>query len=136
MMIAVYVSGHGFGHSTRVVCVLDALRGLDQGQPLAVVTSAPRALYQRLQPLAFRDDECDVGLAQQGALLIDRRGTGERWRAVPSDWGARVAREADWLQSFGAGLVLGDIPPLAFEAAARAGVPSVGLANFSWDWIY
>src|SRR5207244_8073856 len=30
----------------------------------------------------------------------------------------------------------GDIPPLAFAAAARAGVPSFGLANFSWDWIY
>jgi len=29
-----------------------------------------------------------------------------------------------------------DVPPLAFDAAARAGVPAVGLANFSWDWIY
>jgi L-arabinokinase len=25
---------------------------------------------------------------------------------------------------------------LAFEAAAEAGIPSVALANFSWDWIY
>ena len=33
-------------------------------------------------------------------------------------------------------LVLGDIPPLAFAAAAAAGVPSVALGNFTWDWIY
>jgi L-arabinokinase len=33
-------------------------------------------------------------------------------------------------------VVLGDIPPLAFAAAARAGVPSVALGNFTWDWIY
>ena len=33
-------------------------------------------------------------------------------------------------------MVLADIPPLAFDAAAEAGVPSVGLGNFSWDWIY
>jgi hypothetical protein len=32
--------------------------------------------------------------------------------------------------------VIGDIPPLAFAAAARAGVPSVALGNFTWDWIY
>ena len=33
-------------------------------------------------------------------------------------------------------LVVGDVPPLAFEAAAEAGVDSVAVANFSWDWIY
>jgi L-arabinokinase len=33
-------------------------------------------------------------------------------------------------------VVLGDIPPLAFLAAAKAGVPGVGMSNFSWDWIY
>jgi L-arabinokinase len=33
-------------------------------------------------------------------------------------------------------VVLGDIPPLAFAAAAAADVPAVALGNFSWDWIY
>ena len=32
--------------------------------------------------------------------------------------------------------MLGDIPPLAFAAAAEAAVPSIALGNFSWDWIY
>ena len=32
--------------------------------------------------------------------------------------------------------MVGDIPPLAFAAAAAAGVPSVALGNFTWDWIY
>jgi hypothetical protein len=32
--------------------------------------------------------------------------------------------------------VVGDIPPLAFEVAARLGVPGVALGNFSWTWIY
>jgi L-arabinokinase len=35
-----------------------------------------------------------------------------------------------------AGLVVGDVPPLAFLAARAAGLPSVGMTNFSWDWIY
>ena len=32
--------------------------------------------------------------------------------------------------------MLGDIPPLACAAAARAGIPSVAIGNFTWDWIY
>ena len=48
----------------------------------------------------------------------------------------RAAEEARFLQDRGAHLVVGDIPPLAFAAAAAAGVPSVALGNFTWDWIY
>jgi len=47
-----------------------------------------------------------------------------------------VSAEAEWLRAEGVRLVLGDIPPLAFVAAAEASVPSVALGNFSWDWIY
>src|SRR5205807_3318191 len=44
--------------------------------------------------------------------------------------------EAAALRSSGAALVLGDIPPLAHAAAARADIPSVAIGNFTWDWIY
>jgi L-arabinokinase len=137
-LIAVYVSGHGFGHSTRVAEVLRALRRLEPGRPLSIVTSAPASLYREagLEPFAFRPDECDVGLAQHGALAIDYAGTVARWRELTRDWERRVAMEADWLRGIRARLVLGDVPPLAFAAAAAAGIPSVGLANFSWDWIF
>ena len=33
-------------------------------------------------------------------------------------------------------VVAGDMPPLAFAAAAAAGVPAGGIGNFTWDWIY
>ena len=40
------------------------------------------------------------------------------------------------IRGLGVDLVVGDIPPLAFAAAARAGVPSLAIGNFTWDWIY
>ena len=49
---------------------------------------------------------------------------------------ALVAEEVRWLRASGARLVLADIPPVAFEAAHAAGVPSLALGNFSWDWIW
>jgi len=67
---------------------------------------------------------------------MDEAATVAKWLAFVERDAERVADEGRWLRGAGARVVLGDIPPLAFAAAARAGVPSVGLSNFSWDWIY
>jgi len=117
--------------------VLRELLGLRR-VALTVISSAPESLFRAaLGPgFAYRRLECDVGLAQHDALRIDEPGTLVRWRAFARDDAARVAGEAAWLVRSGARLVFGDIPPLAFAAAERAGVPSVALGNFSWDWIY
>ena len=137
-MIVAYVSGHGYGHATRVGEVLRRVRALEPRVPVAVVTSGPQRLYSRAvpEPLEFRHLECDVGLVQKDALAMDEPATVDRWRAFVDRDGERVAGEARWLREKGARVVLGDIPPLAFAASAEAGVPSVGLSNFSWDWIY
>ncbi len=137
-MIVAYLSGHGFGHSTRVGEVLRAVRAQSPEIAIAVVTAAPEMLFREalLAPFLYRRLECDVGLAQRGALLIDEEETLARWRAFEAEQPRRIEAEAAWLRQVGAGVVLADLPPLGFEAAAAAGVPGVGLANFSWDWIY
>lgn len=137
-MLVVYVSGHGFGHSTRTAEVLREVRARAPGLPIAIRTSAPAFLFEHViaPPLAIHPVACDVGLVQHDALAIDEAGTAAAWRAFSQGWDHRVAAEAAWLRREGARLVLADIPPLAFAAAALAGVPSIGLGNFSWDWIY
>ena len=137
-MLAVYVSGHGYGHATRVGEVLRALRRQEPAMPLSIVTSGPEGLYRRAVPgpFDFRAEACDTGLAQKSALVIDEEGTVGAWWRFQAGYAERVSREASWLREAGAAVVLGDIPPLAFDAAAEAGVPSFALANFSWDWIY
>lgn len=135
MSLAVYVSGHGFGHATRTAEVLAAVRALRPALPITVVTAAPAFLFDGLGA-AVRPLRTDVGLAQQGALVIDLDATVAASASFAAGWPALVRQEADWLRAAGARLVLADIPPLAFAAADAAGVPSVGCANFSWDWIY
>ncbi|HXY38951.1 MAG TPA: hypothetical protein VEQ10_04730 [Vicinamibacteria bacterium] len=137
-MLAVYVSGHGFGHATRTAEVLRVLRQLAPSLPIAVSTAAPAFLFEEVigPPLAVRRVAADVGLVQKDALVIDEEATAAAWRAYRIGWDELVEAEARWLSQEGAALVLGDIPPLAFAAAASAGVPAVALGNFSWDWIY
>jgi hypothetical protein len=137
-LLAAYVSGHGFGHSTRLAEVLRVVRERAPELPIVVTTSAPRFLFLDVvaPPLGVRPRVVDVGLVQEDALLIDEPGTAEAWRRFDAGWDALVREEAGWLRDAGARLVVGDIPPLAFAAADAAGVPALAHGNFSWDWIY
>ncbi|MBN2371615.1 MAG: hypothetical protein JXO72_14125 [Vicinamibacteria bacterium] len=136
-MIVAYVSGHGFGHATRTA---EVLRELKQRRPeiaLTVVTSAPRFLFEEAvsESIDVRSLACDVGLAQNDAVDINEQATLSRLESFQRQWESLVENEARRLR-MGVRGVIGDIPPLAFAAAARAGIPSVAMANFSWDWIY
>lgn len=137
-MIAVYVSGHGYGHATRTAEVLRAVRKKAPALPITVATSAPPYLFEGIvePPLTVRRLECDVGLEQRDALITDETATVARWKVFAANLDLLVDSEARWLRNEGARLVLGDIPPSAFAAATAAGVKSVALGNFSWDWIY
>jgi L-arabinokinase len=105
---------------------------------MTVVSTAPAFLFHgSVGPgVDVETTPVDVGLAQHDALTIDTDGTLVAWRGFMESWDARVDAERRRLSTRGARVVVGDIPPLAFAAAARASVPSVALANFSWDWIY
>ena len=99
---------------------------------------APRWLFDlaELRSLTYEACETDVGMTQTDSLTMDVADTAGRAAAFYGDFARRADAEAAFLRSAGARLVLGDIPPLAHAAAARAGIPSIAIGNFTWDWIY
>jgi L-arabinokinase len=48
----------------------------------------------------------------------------------------RTTSESSYLRQVNADLVVADIPALGVAAATAAGIPSIALGNFTWDWIY
>ncbi len=137
-MLAVYVSGHGYGHATRTAEVLRHVRARAPKLKIVFNTSAPACLFERAvaAPVSVRSVSVGVGLVQRDALVIDEPASLAAWQRFAEGWDERVAAEAGWLRQSGARLVLADIPPLAFAAASAAGLPAIALGNFSWDWIY
>ena len=138
MTIAFYVSGHGFGHASRSVELIRELLARRRDLRLSVRTAAPSWLFQTVASHAVEQIPCDadVGVVQIDSLNVDERETARRAASFYGDFDRLVEEEAAWLAGTGVALVLGDIPPLAFAAAARASVPSVAVGNFTWDWIY
>lgn len=136
--VVFYVSGHGFGHASRDIEVINALLSREPALPIVVRTAAKRWLFDLTLhcPVDFHQVECDTGIVQIDSLHLDEKASIDRAADFHNDLAGRSELEARFLRSIGAGLVVGDIPPLAFAAASRAGVPSIALGNFTWDWIY
>jgi UDP:flavonoid glycosyltransferase YjiC (YdhE family) len=130
--VALYVSGHGYGHSVRAAEVAAAL--LARGARVLVRTDAPAWLYPA--GVEHSAQRVDIGVIQRGGLEMDIDATRAAWTAFADEFDARASVEAGWLGEQRVDVVLGDVPPLAFEAAAQYGVPSVAMTNFGWDWIY
>jgi L-arabinokinase len=136
--IVFYVSGHGFGHAARTIEVINAILAKRPETRVGVRTAAPRWLFDLTVKgkIAFSTLETDTGVVQGDALSLDEADTIRRASAFHSDMVTRAASETRVLRELGAGLIVGDIPPLAFAVGAAAGIPSAGLGNFTWDWIY
>lgn len=137
-MIVFYISGHGFGHASRDIEVLNALLARRPNLPVIVRTATPRWLFDLTlaRPVTFEPAETDTGIVQIDSLHLDVAASVRRAAAFYRDFEARSEAEAGHLRRLGARLVVADIPPLAFRAAARARIPAVALGNFTWDWIY
>ena len=138
MRILFYISGHGFGHAARDVQVINALVRRDPSVAVTLRTTVPRwFLSASLEATVdVSVGETDTGMVQPDSLSIDEDETARCAARFYHDFPARVAHERQLIRTLGATLVMGDIPPLAFAAAAAAGVPSVAFSNFTWDWIY
>ncbi|KAK4564688.1 hypothetical protein RGQ29_006670 [Quercus rubra] len=138
LVFAYYVSGHGFGHATRVVEVVRHL--ILAGHDVHMVTGAPDFVFtSEIQSprLLFRKVVLDCGAVQADALTVDPIASLEKYSQMSVLPRASVlATEIQWLNSIKADLVISDVVPIACRAAADAGIRSVCVTNFSWDFIY
>ncbi len=129
------ISGHGFGHATRAIAVMQAL-SLRLPVHFTILTTAPGWLFADALAGAYtlHTLETDIGLIQQDALREDLPATLEALHRFYPLRQAAIDQAADLLQH--CVLVLCDIAPLGIAAAQQLGVPSVLVENFTWDWIY
>ena len=139
MTVAFFISGHGFGHASRQVEVVNALLG-DGASAIDIVlrTSADPSLFARTirGPYRLLAGPCDPGVIQRDSITHDDEASVAAARAFYRDFDRHVEAEARRLAGLGVDLIVGDIPPLAFAVASALGVPSLAIANFTWDWIY
>ena len=135
--IAAIVSAHGFGHSARSAAVLEALRAIRPDVTPQIFTTAPRWFFEDSLggPFDYFHTVTDVGLVQLSPIEEDPVATLAALQPLlPLKRAAQAL--AEQLRRRECSLALCDISPLGIVAARLAGIPSILVETFTWDWIY
>ena len=120
--ILFYISGHGYGHATRMIEVIKEIRLQAPETEIHIQTDAPSWLFS----LSLGNDcclisvSCDTGAVQQTSFEVDAKATLESFAEFYRTWDDRVQAEAQYIKNNRIDVVVGDIPPMAFEAAHKA----------------
>ena len=132
--ILYYITGHGYGHAVRSSQVIRSLQEARQDVEIHVRTTAPQWLFP--ETVRYFRRAIDVGIVQQDSLEMDLEATLQKCRSLLSNAPRIIAEERAFIRDHDVRLIVGDIPALGFDIAARAGIRAVAVTNFTWTGIY
>lgn len=133
--IACFISSHGFGHATRTIAILEALKDLVPDLKARVFTTIPENLFYMCScPIIYHPVKHDIGLIQHDAFRANTKET-------ISFLNKLLPFSKDLVETCSglcrtSRLMLCDIGTLGIKVAHQNGCPSVLVENFTWDWIY
>lgn len=138
MKVLFYISGHGFGHATRMFAVMEALIAKDPSIRIYARTRVSKRLFEGLPASLFQhyDVALDVGVVEQDIFSQDVYSTLSRYSEIGTAQVRIVDAELEFVRRQEIDVIVSDIPPLASEVGQAAGVPTIAIGNFSWDFIY
>jgi hypothetical protein len=136
--IAFFISPHGFGHAARAASVMEALAEIESSLHFDIFTTVPDWFFANSNSFGYQYHrlETDIGLVQKTPFQEDLPATVQKLKNfLPFDQ-SQIATLAEKIRHLKCQLILCDIAPMGIRVAKEAGVPSVLIENFTWDWIY
>lgn len=138
--ICYYVTGHGLGHATRVVGLVQDL--IKKGCSIVIVSSLDPAFFlssiqHNGENLICHQRTLDVGAIQLDPLHVDAECTLSTYYSnIHLNRSHLISTEIEFLKNIDADLVCIDSTSIACVAAKSAGILSMIVSNLSWDFIY
>jgi hypothetical protein len=135
---AVFVTPHGYGHAARASAVMNAMSQVQPEAFFEIYTRVPVWFFNMSVQTGMRFHEVltDIGLSQTTAMHVNLPETIERLNQFLPFSDQLVKSLAQQVCEQGCEKVLCDISPLGIAVAREAGLPSILVENFTWDWIY
>ncbi|RJP60989.1 MAG: hypothetical protein C4541_03040 [Candidatus Auribacter fodinae] len=135
--ILFYVTGHGFGHATRMQELVRAIEKMAPETEIHIHTNAPEWFFSDPNSKRYvRYLDIDTGTTQLDCIKIDVMRSLHDYSDLICRRQSFLPQELSFIQRNEIDCIVADIPPAAFYIAHEAGIPAVGVANFTWDWIF
>ncbi len=136
--IAYFISPHGYGHAARAAGVMEAIHDLDSSIRFEIFTQVPRWFFEDSLSGAFAYHSLltDIGLVQKTPLRADIPETVKRLNHFLPFEALTISALTKQIKELRCDLIICDIAPMGIAVAEKAGVPSLLIENFTWDWIY
>src|ERR1044072_596940 len=111
MTVVFFISGHGFGHASREVEIINLLGAARPDLRLVIRTAANATLLQRTLkvPHELRPGVCDSGIVQTSSIAHDDAASVAEAIAFYSSFAARVTDDTAALHADDVRLIVGDI---------------------------
>ncbi len=130
--IAYYVSSHGYGHAARQQAIINELA--QSSLQIFVRTATPEKFFTHAT--AVHHQRYDIGMIQADALHMDIEASLQWMADFLGDESRLIAQEIAFIQSHKIDLIVSDMPAIACDIATQAGIPSLVMTHFTWDWVY
>ena len=140
LIVAVFVTPHGFGHASRISAVLNAILQNTTVTQILLFGKTPHWFWKNNFPAKTNyvcfTETTDVGLIQKSPFEHDLKKTITKLKSFFENEESCVNNIVDQLYQHGVNLVLSDISTLGLKVGKKLGVPTVLVENFTWSWIY
>ncbi len=136
--IGYFISPHGYGHAARACAVMAAMHDINPSIRFEIFTTIPEWFFlQSLSgPFTYHSLLTDVGMVQETPLREDLPETLRKLNNfLPYDQ-SHIMSLSKEINKIRCRLIICDISPMGIAVARKAGIPSVLVENFTWDWVY
>jgi hypothetical protein len=136
--IAFFISSHGLGHAARACGIMAAAQAVLPDTHFDIFTAAPAWFFKESLrgPFTYHHLLTDIGLVQRTPFEEDLPETIRRLDGFFPFSDQQIQQAAETLSQRDCNLILCDISPMGIAVGRAAGIPSVLVENFTWDWIY
>jgi UDP-N-acetylglucosamine:LPS N-acetylglucosamine transferase len=136
--LAYFISPHGFGHAARAAAVMQAVSELDDSVYFDIFTTVPSWFFQDSLsvPFTYHKLVTDIGLVQKTSFQADLNATLRRLSEFLPFQASCIKEIAAAVKKLNCALIICDISPMGLAVGKQAGIPTVLVENFTWDWIY
>ena len=136
--IAYFVTGHGFGHASRSCGVMQSVLEKNPNIQFEIYTDVPKWFFMDSlnADVGYHKIKTDIGMVQNSPFQGDLVATLDQLRQFLPFNPMLMTDVANTIRLLKCGLIICDISPMGISIADKAGIPSILIENFTWDWIY